>query len=52
MTQPKYRITVVKPRWYHFDRSLTVTLEKYDGRKRKYVPVPVKEIGVRDARRN
>jgi hypothetical protein len=50
--KPKYRVTVVHPKWWDFDRSRVVTLEKFDGRSRKYKAVSTTQFGVRDARRN
>lgn len=53
MTQPKYRLTMQRPSLLkqplaRIRGNVTVSLEVFDGRKRKYVPVEPKSIRVLD----
>ena len=50
-TQPKYRITLFHPSWWKPWGDHQVSLEKWDGRSKKYKPMGLGFVEVQDAKR-
>jgi hypothetical protein len=50
---PKYRVTVYHPtrwqRWVLRKTDEQVSLEKYDGRRKEYMPIATADVGARRA---
>lgn len=49
---PKYRITLFHPVWYKPWGDHQVSLEILNGRTRKYAPVALEDVGVKDVHTN